>query len=243
MAVVALTALVMLGVLTVPRLPDALSELGWFEIVDVSVTGHRYLSPEDVRIAAALPAGAGIWDDLDQVLENLESHVAIERARLARRLPGRLVIDIVERQPVALLPDPALIPIDREGVRLPIDPVLHRLDLPLVHARRDPEGSGPPLTAVQLRTLARELARLAEVNPDVLATVSDVGMDLWGDVRMRLESGVVFRYRVPVTSRRLEEGLAVLVDALERNPERRPAEVDLRFADQVVVRLQPSVGD
>jgi hypothetical protein len=143
---------------------------------------------------------------------------------------------------VALVPNPTLVPLDAEGLLLPIDPALHRLDLPLVHPRRDPEGSGPLLTPTQLRSLVTELSAIEELDPAVGATVSDVAFDLWGDVVARLESGVTLHYRVPLTARRLQEGLLVLADVRERHPDRAPIALDLRFADQVVVRLSSGRG-
>jgi hypothetical protein len=162
--------------------------------------------------------------------------------RISRRIPGRLVVHVTEREPVALLPNPTLVPLDGEGLFLPIDPAAHRLDLPLIHPRSDPAGRGPLLTAAQLRSLVGELAAIGEIDPEVGAAISDVAFDPWGDVMARLESGVLLYYRPPLTARRLQEGLVVLADVRERHPERTPAAVDLRFADQVVVSLDAARG-
>ena len=48
------------------------------------------------------------------------------------------------------------------------------------------------------------------------------------------------RFRAPVAQVRLKEALAVIADAADRNGGRLPATVDLRFADQVVVRWSRS---
>ena len=240
--ILVLISLTMVSAVLLPRLSERLAGVEFFRVTEVSVEGNRYLSAEEIREAAGLRSDANVWDDRGPILEHLLAHPAIGSARIGRRLPSRLAIEVVEREPVALLPNPMLVPVDAEGTILPIDPVAHRLDLPLLHPRRDPAGKGPPLDALQLRMLVTELQRMAQVNPDVLASVSDVGLDLWGDVVMRMENGVVLQYRTPLSSRRLQEGLTVLADAIERNPGRRPAEIDLRFADQVVVRLAPSNG-
>jgi hypothetical protein len=84
-----------------------------------------------------------------------------------------------------------------------------------------------------------EIAAIGTLDPEVGAAISDVAFDLWSDVIVRLESGVTLAYRPPLTPRRLQDGLVVLADAQERHPDRIIRSVDLRFADQVVVRLAP----
>ena len=52
----------------------------------------------------------------------------------------------------------------------------------------------------------------------------------WGDPTVRL------RYRIPLAHVRAREALAVLADVADRTGGQLPATLDLRFADQVVVR-------
>jgi len=56
------------------------------------------------------------------------------------------------------------------------------------------------------------------------------------------EPRVDFLLRPGTSPRRLREGFAVLGDALVREPGAVPTLVDLRYADQVVVRRSPSLG-
>lgn len=235
-------SMAMVAALAAPRVPEVLASVEWFRVDDIRVEGIRYLDAAEVLAAAAIPVGANLWDDVEPVMARLRAHPGIAEARVSRQIPGRLTFEVSEREPVALLPNPALTPVDREGRFLPIDPIAYRLDLPLVHPRRDPEAEGPPLTAVQLRALVTELTRLIELDPDLGATISDVALDAWGDVRVHLESGVRLHYRAPLTPRRLREGLIVLEDARERHPDRPPVAVDLRFVEQVVVRLARTQG-
>jgi len=225
-----------------PSIRGLLSRVEAFAVREVQVEGTRYLNAAEVRSAAAIPADANLWDDLTDAETRLRAHPAIAGVRIVRRVPGRLVVQVTEREPVALLPNPTLVPLDGEGLFLPIDPAMHRLDLPLVHPRRDPAGKGPLLTATQLRSLVAELTAIEELDPALSATVSDVALDLWGDVMVRLESGVMLTYRAPLTARRLQEGLLVLADARERHPDQTLVAIDLRFADQVVVRLSRAKG-
>lgn len=220
------------------RIPDALARVDFFEIRTVRVEGARWLTDEEATRMLGLPPGTNLWEDLSPWAERIRQHPLVAEARARRRIPGTLVLQVVERQPVALLPSPALEPVDPEGRPLPIDPVLHRLDLPLLQPHLEGSPDERSLTPVRLRTLTAELKRLSEAEPDFLASVSEVAMDEGGDVVARLSSPqIVVRFRVPLASRRLQEGWVVLEDALLRRPGVRVRALDLRFADQVVVHF------
>lgn len=236
--------LVLVGVtavvsLAVTHLPEALAESSLFRVAHVEIEGARFLPEDEARSVAALAADANLWDDPEPVEARLRSHPLVREARVRRRLPRTLVLEVTEREPVALVPTPVLAPVDREGRTLPLDPGLHVLDLPLLRPRR--EGSAEPLAPGQLRLLASEVDRIARLDPLVHAALSEAGLGPRDEVVLRLvEPNVTLRYVAPLTHARLREGLLALADAIERHPARRAHVVDLRFADQVVLRLSPT---
>jgi cell division septal protein FtsQ len=220
------------------RVPEALARVDYFEIHTVRVEGARWLTDLEAEVAVGLPPGTNLWEDSSPWVERLRAHPLVLEARARRRPPGTLLFEVRERQPVALLPTPALEPVDAEGRRLPIDPVAHRLDLPLLRPTAMPGRDGRPLTPIQLRTLTTELARLAEVEPGMVAGLSDIGMDEQGDVVARfVDPAIALHFRIPLATRRLKEGWTVLEDALQRRPGQPVQALDLRYADQVVVRF------
>jgi cell division septal protein FtsQ len=234
---VVMTAILALGT---THGPEALADAELFRVTRVNVEGARYLSEAEALETARVPTDASLWVDTGPMLDRLRGHPLVREVRVRRRLPGTLVLEVVERQPVALLPMPTLRPVDRDGRLLPIDPALHRLDLPLLEARSGAGASS--LSPAELRTLAGELDRLEALDPLVLASVSDAAIGPWGEVVLRLaEPRVTFLYSPPLNPTRLRQGLLALADALERSPDRPPTTVDLRFADQVVVGV-PSSG-
>jgi hypothetical protein len=231
---------------SVPRVPEWLTRVAWFEVTEVVVEGVRYLDPDTIRAQAALPEGFSIWGDLEGVQGRVRAHAGVADARVRRRIPGSLVVEVREREPVALLPTPALVPVDVEGRILPIDPTRHRLDLPLLRPRVEllpgPAASVAPsgdagLTPSQLQLLASAVASLVALEPRISATLSEASVDPHGDIVIRfIEPATTIHYRPPLTAERLMEGWIVLADALDRQPNRLPTAIDLRFADQVVVR-------
>lgn len=242
-------AVVLLGA----RVPEALAGMETFRVRAVHVEGTRYLDPAQVEELAGLSADASVWDDMEPVARRVRAHGLVADADVRRKLPAGLVLQVREREPVALLPTPVLAPVDREGRLLPLDPARHRMDLPVLHPAQDgsiPKGSvsdrpesADGATPGRVRLMAGEVARLAETDPGLLASLSEVALLEGGDVVLRfLAPAVELRYRPPLNAARLREGLRVLSDAAERRPEESPSGVDLRYRDQVVVRFEDSNG-
>ena len=212
-------------------LPDALAELEFFRARDYRVSGTRLLQEQQVLATAAISPFASVFDDLTSIELRLERHPLIRHARLTAELPGTLVITIEERTPVGFVAGPVLEPVDRDGQVLPLDPVEHHLDLPILIRA----GGGGALSPTQLRILAMEADRLAADDPTFLAAVSEMAIDDRGDATAAVSGDLLLRFRPPLSHRRLRDGLAVVEDAILRRPDRRAAVLDLRFEDQVVV--------
>jgi cell division protein FtsQ len=210
---------------------------GWelFRVRDVDVRGLDLASRDEIVERLRLTSESSVWEDPEVWIARLEGHPMLKEVRVGRRVPGTLVIDVVERRPVALAPTPTLEPVDAEGKRLPVDPAERTLDLPVL------EVFEPVPDALLLRTrgraLAAEVARLTEADIEFAQMVSELSwMDATTVVARWTEPRVDFLFFRGTPPHRLRQGLSVLADALSRDQEESPRTIDLRFADQVVVR-------
>ena len=215
---------------------ESLDGMELFRVTDVRVGGLRYLDRNEVLERLELTPETSIWGDVDAWRAALETHPLVKSVRVSRRIPGRLDIAVVERTPVALVPTPTVEPVDAEGARLPLDPARNRLDLPLVSVS-GASAAGSRLLPERVRTLVREVARLGDADTTFLRMASEIG---WHDstslVVRWTQPAVDFFLPMGTSAARLREGLLVLDDALAKRPDRPPAAIDLRYADQVVVR-------
>ena len=206
------------------RVPEALSRVEAFRITELRLEGNRFLTREEAAKTAAISTMASIWDDFGVVEERLRLHPLVEEVRAKRRFPGTLLLEVVEVQPVALVPTPTLEPVDASGQLLPIDPAEHQLDLPIIGVRKNPADDG--LSAAERRLVAGEIASLAQGHPGLLAQISEVVLDGRGDLWAQLwgrestgdlwEMPVTLRFHPSLSTRRLQEGLRVLGDAIGR---------------------------
>lgn len=215
--------------------------MAFFRVRTVEVRGARYLDPREIVRRLQIDTLTSLWDDLDPLLERVRVHPQVTSVEISRKMPGTLVVTLQENLPVALIPTPrGLLPFDSLGTQLPIDPLRTDLDLPVV-ATRDPVLL--KLVGAIRRTEPRVFARMEEVRrtgrDEILITLSRSFIDLSGTSGDSLAlRGKTLRVRVPV-------GLSVdrLADIfpVESDLERRQAhvgELDLRYRDQVIARLQ-----
>lgn len=216
--------------------PDAMSEIEYFRANHFTVMVGPRLTKSDVLRTAAIPPHASVWDDPTAWIERIEGHPLVLSATIDRELPQRLILRVVEREPVALFPTPVLEPVDRDGQLLPVDPAHDVLDLPILSPVRGGESKAP-LTRAERRILAREAEHLQEIDPAFMGRVSELSLDSDGGMIARVwDPRLDFRFEAPLSPERLRKGLEALADAIARERGTAPLLIDLRFAEQVVVR-------
>jgi cell division protein FtsQ len=220
---IAVAATVLGAVVTVPWWgPRVLAEMSFFRLRRVQVVGARYLRADSIVAVLGVDTARSIWDETDQLLARVRNHPQVSDVEISRRVPGTLVVTITERVPVAFVPTArGLQPLDAAGRTLPIDPSRVNVDLPVL-ARRD--------TAV-----LRLLDELRERSPQLYERVSAARRASRGEIVLEL-GAVTVRALGDITVDRLADILPVEADLARRKA--RVAELDLRYRDQVIARLQ-----
>jgi cell division protein FtsQ len=114
-----------------------------FGVRNVRVIGAELVSPAAVRDAAAVPDGLPLARvDISAVVRRIAALPPVEQVTVSRDWPDTLVVEVVERTPVAAVPQgDAFVVVDRAGVvfqtvsRKPADLPLARIATP---GRDDP---------------------------------------------------------------------------------------------------------
>lgn len=201
--------------------PPTLSKLDFFRVRHVEFEGVRFADTRELVERMALDTTASIWHDLDAYAARLAGDPLVRSADITRRVPGTVVVRIVERVPVALTPtNTGMTPVDADGHVLPINPAATPVDAPIA----------PGADTVMLRFLDG----LRVGAPDIYARVVELRRTSKTDLWMQL-ADVVVRMRDDVTVARLQDILRVQAALKQQN--QRVVELDLRFQDQVIARL------
>ena len=197
--------------------------------VDAVVTGELCRAAADAGKDNCKPPQALV--DADLMREQLLGYGWVKDARVSRRLPDMLVIDIVERQPAALWQNrQQLSLIDAEGNVLDRVPVDQMPDLPLLI------GPGANQRAEELNRL---MAKVPTLKPQ-LASATWIGQRRW-DVSFQSGETVA-----------LPEGEQAAADALVKFAKmdrsagllgRDIKRIDLRVPGKMIVRLPRAPGE
>lgn len=222
--------------------PPLLQRLAFFDVERAEVSGVQLLAPHEVLAASGLHAGQSVWDDAELWLEPLRAHPVVRDVEIERSLPRTLRIRIEERQPVALVEAGALRPATAEGVILPVDPARAPLDLPLI---RGALAGADTVDDPDVRFLLAETARLARLDPELLAGVSEIRRSGSGDLVLILARPAAELLLPPGAGPdRLRQLRAVLNDVTGRAAVQPGAAqrvlVDVRYLDQIIVRVPQS---
>jgi cell division septal protein FtsQ len=207
-----------------------LQRLAFFRVRQVELVGVRNLTPDAVIAALRLGPGASVFSDTRLLADRVRGLAGVADARVMRRLPAMLTVEVREVEPAALAPGPrgsrGLVVVDATGRPLPFDPARSGLDLPIV-ARADSGVVGV-------------LALVQSVDPALFQTIT--GARTVGRNGVSLEIG---SRRVVVVGRNAgpEVIRAVTLVAQDLAAKGQPyAELDARFAGQVVVRRKPTAS-
>lgn len=203
-----------------------------FRVRSVTVQGTRRMNPGPLyRIALDSRTTALPLVDVAAIRAKLLGFGWVKDARVSRRYPDSLVIDIVERDPAALWQDgQRLSLIDAEGHVLDKVPVTRMPDLPLL------VGTGANGHA---EGLDRLLARAPTIKAQ-LVSASWVGQRRWD---LAVQTGEVIA---------LPEGEAAAADALAKFAEKDKSagllgrgikRFDLRIPGKMIARLPRAPGE
>jgi cell division protein FtsQ len=232
----AVIAAVVLVALDIPHramvsVGEAIGRAG-FTVKRVEVVGMHHMDSAPVyRIALDQQSMAMPLVDVASVRQQLLRFGWVKDARVSRRLPDTLVVDIVERQPAALWQDrDKLALIDSQGVVIDRVPVTQMPDLPLLI------GPGANLHE-------RELNSLLDAAPTLrpqLVSASWVGGRRWD---LNLQTGETIA--LPEGQADAKSALAKFAD-LDKSTGllgRGLLRFDLRLPGKMIVRLPHAAGD
>lgn len=207
--------------------PVVFRQMDFFRVRHVEVVGARYIEPREVVDRLRIDTLASVWDPEGQLEIRVKEHPLVREVEIDRKLPGTLVVRLVEHVPVALVPtNRGFRAYDERGVALPIDPTVTQVDAPILDR--------PDTVLFRLLGSARRLA------PGLYGRMSEArreGRDelliIWDSIPVRAPSDV--------TLDRLADLEQVEKDLARRRL--RAIELDLRYRDQVIARLTPAPNE
>jgi len=219
--------------------PAYFFENSYFFVREIQVRGGEKVGGDEIVAMAGLRQGMNIWKiDPGAIERKVAKHPWVRRVLVRRDFPRRVVIEVEERAPKAIVALGQLYYVDADGVIFKEVGAGESVNFPLLTglraeqlARTNPRLRGKIQDAVRLGDLmAKDSRTLSEIHFDesgrlvVYTTAFPVALKMgWGDWDAKLK--------------RLDRVLA-----LWKGNEERLASLDMSFNDQVVARLRKIRG-
>jgi len=219
--------------------PALFFENRYFFVREIQVRGGEKVGGDEIVAMAGLRRGMNIWRIEPGAIEKkVAKHPWVRRVLVRRDFPRRVVIEVEERAPKAIVALGQLYYVDTDGVIFKEVGAGENVNFPLLTglrpeqlARTNPTLRGKIQDAVRLGDLmAKDSRTLSEIHFDesgrlvVYTTAFPVALKMgWGDWDAKLK--------------RLDRVLA-----LWKGNEERLASLDVSFNDQVVARLRKVQG-
>jgi cell division protein FtsQ len=242
--VLVLTALLLAGVVTM-----AVTANSWkhdFRVLRVRTRGNTIVADSDiVRMAAIVNNGKLFEVDLNRARLRVQQNPFMKSVTVAREIPDGIAITVTERRPIAALILDRILFLDAEGYVLPPLRSGHVFDLPVLTGEF-PAADCIPGQRIRTRRLMEAL--------EILTTAESIGDDLYhmisevhcaGDstyVLFTAESGVPVMFGRGDIAVKLVKFDGFWNQFVTQRGAAQLKTVDLRFADQVVVRWDEGHG-
>ncbi len=208
------------------------------------IDGEKVVSSSQISALAGLQLKSPLSStDLYAIRRGVLMNPFIEGVRISRQYPDVVHIRVKERQPVASLNSGGMFYVDLHGILLPPVQSGKSFDLPIISGVAPLKGTipgdairdGDVLAAIELLEIARE------IDPTLYHFISEVNMNHGKDVILYSTD-----LAVPIYIGRHDIAFKLLTlqtfwnKIVKASKPEQLQYIDLRFADQVVIRLQES---
>nr|MCS5644772.1 FtsQ-type POTRA domain-containing protein [Candidatus Neomarinimicrobiota bacterium] len=144
----------------------------------INISGYSIIPEEDHQIQLKPLMGIELEEvNLREVSLLIESHPYVKAARVSRHYPATLSIEIVERQPVAILNVDPVLMIDREGIILPDKGQANDFLVPCLsgfNPAKELYPAGQQTVSVKVQETMNLITRILDYYPVLYSNISEV---------------------------------------------------------------------
>jgi cell division protein FtsQ len=222
-------------VIAAASLRDFVQENEYFSVREIQVRGGDKVNGNEIVAIAGLHQGMSIWKlELARIEKKIAKHPWVRRVLVRREFPSRIIIDVEERTPKAIVAVRKLYYVDSDGTVFKEVAPGENVKFPLLTGLRAEDVMTPDPS---MRRRIQDAMRLADLMAQRSHSLSEIHFDA-------LDRLVVYTTTYPVALHmgwgEWDEKLARMerLLALWKGHEERLASLDMSFRNQVVARLR-----
>lgn len=216
-------------------------------VLDVQVKGNGIVSAKEIVSLAGIAKGEKLFEvDLFAVQKRIMKNQFLRSASVNREAPGRVSITVEERVPIASAVMDRILYLDAEGYVLPPAVSEHIFDLPVVTGTLSSAEfrPGEQISSESAKEGIAILAIALDLDDELYRRISEVRVEAGKDIiAYTAEAGVPVIFGRGDTGMKLVKFDAFWKQFVATHGAHELAYVDLRFADQVVVRWNYDTKD
>ena len=232
--------LILLAVATIGVAVGARMWMKDLPVRGVRIEGIRIVPSEDIFHLAAVPMEKHLYDvKLSEVRDRLRQNPFVKDVAVHRDPPDCILIQVEERVPQAVIVAGRMFYVDADGMLMPVIRSESAFDLPVITGAAEIQSCeiGKQLSHPAIREAILLVMAAQQLDDALYRRISEVHIEPSGDLLLYTADGgvPVVVGRGDITTK-LEKFDAFWTGVVTSRGAQNLTSVDLRFADQVVVR-------
>lgn len=212
-----------------------------FSVKTIDVTGNSIVPDEKIVELSEIAAGERLYAvNIKDSAKKIGYYPYVESVTVKRRLPDRIVIDIVERKPVgAVVTTNGYIQVSADGRLLSISPTIGKYNLPVISGVQLSEIPAPG-NIIQNDNLTKALQIISESDQELLNNLAELNVGQADQVMACTNEGIEIRLGdVDDIEIRLLDLNDILKDIVKQKIRAEDIEyIDMRYLDAPVIKLK-----
>jgi cell division protein FtsQ len=148
---------------------------------NIKISGNSIVSEDEFYSQLEILEGIELEEiNLREVSLLLESNPYVKAVRVSRQYPSTLSIEIVEREPVAILNIDPILMLDREGVVLPDQGKSHDFIIPCLsgfNPAKELYPAGHQTISVKVKETMELITKIVDTYPSLYSNISEVTLN------------------------------------------------------------------
>lgn len=151
------------------------------QLKEIRISGSSIISDKEYSSKLDPLKGVELEQiNLREVSILLESHPYVKAARVSRQYPSTLYVEIVERQPIAMLNIDPILMLDRDGIILPDQGKADDYIIPFLsgfNPAKELYPAGQQTISVKVQETMKLITRIVDTYPSLYGNISEVTLN------------------------------------------------------------------
>ena len=151
------------------------------QLKDIHISGNSIVSKQEYYSQVEVLKGVELEEiNLREISLLLESNPYVKAVRVSRQYPSTLLIEIAERQPVAMLNINPILMLDREGIILPDNGQANDFIIPCLsgfNPAKELYPTGQQTVSVKVQETMALITKIVDIYPSLYSNISEVTLN------------------------------------------------------------------